>query len=104
MAAITCDTSTAPSDVATLMLVSWAPGAMPWKRLPPNRVFGSLPAMMPAMWVPWPKVSRYRWSGDWLSNERSGPFTTLPEVSPLTGTTPVSTSATPTPFPVTPRL
>jgi hypothetical protein len=49
IAAITCETSTAPLAVPTLTEVSLAAGAMP---LVPVAV--SLPTMMPAMWVPWP--------------------------------------------------
>ncbi len=56
-AAMTCETSTAPSVVATLMLVRRAPGATP-RRPGCSSDPGSLPAMIPAMCVPWPNVSR----------------------------------------------
>src|SRR4051794_33360792 len=55
IAAMTCVTSTAPLEVPSFSDVSFALGAMP---LVPVAV--SLPTMMPAMWVPWPYVSRYR--------------------------------------------
>jgi hypothetical protein len=48
-AAITCETSTAPLEVPTLIEVSRTSGARP---LVPVAV--SLPTMMPAMCVPWP--------------------------------------------------
>jgi len=101
IAAMTCETSALPRASATLRLISRAPGAMPAYEL--GEVLPSEPAMMPAMKVPWPKVSRYRVSGFCDSNEMSGPFTTLPgAVSPATGAIPESMSATSTPRPVIP--
>ena len=60
--------------------------------------------MIEPMWVPWPKVSRWTRSGSWDSNDRSGPWTTLPLVRPFTGATPLSISATSTPLPVKPLV
>ena len=86
MAAITWETSTAPSGAATFMLSRRAPGAMPTKlRFEPcssdfgsSPTDGSRPAMMPAMCVPCPN-----WSTPGAAspepNERSGPFT-MPSV------------------------
>ena len=54
MAAITWETSVAPSAVATLRLIRCAPGATPANRAVPVTLAGSWPAMMPAMWVPCP--------------------------------------------------
>ena len=68
-------------------------GAMPVK---PEA--GSLPAMMPAMCVPCPYVSLCAY-GVRASNDRSGPLTTLPAVSPATGAVPESISATSTGVP-----
>ena len=63
MAAITCETSAAPRAFATLTLTIRASGATPrklwWSELfPTGTAPASLPAMIPAMCVPCPKVSR----------------------------------------------
>src|SRR3954453_12868920 len=58
--------------------------------------------MIDARCVPWPKPSTWAVAGSWLSNDRSGPLTTFPLVSPGTGDTPLSISATSTPLPVYP--
>ena len=51
--------------------------------------------------VPWPNVSRLVRLGAWDSSDRSGPWMTLPGVlSPSTGETPESITATSTPLPV----
>jgi hypothetical protein len=104
MAAMTWETSVAPSAVATFRLTSVASGAMPAKLtlLSPVVWVGSCPAMMPAICVPWPNVSRFRNAGVCDSNDRSGPLTTLPvPARPLTGAIPESINATPIPLPVT---
>ncbi len=59
MAAITWDTSVAPSESATLTLTMRASGAIPTNLSCPTVLTGvatasSRPAMMPAMWVPCP--------------------------------------------------
>src|SRR3712207_464766 len=101
MAAITCETSLAPSAEATLRLTRCAPGAMPSNRSPPGPGCASWPAMMPAMWVPCPNVSICCSPGVCDSNDRSGPLITFPGwSSPDTGATPESINATPTPAPV----
>ncbi len=63
IAAMTCETSVAPRALATLMLMIRASGATPvnesWEVRSLTEVAPlSLPAMIPAMCVPWPKVSR----------------------------------------------
>src|SRR5690349_7855074 len=59
--AITCDTSVAPSPVATFRLISLAPGATPALDAGSSRGTElSLAAMMLPMWVPCPNVSLYR--------------------------------------------
>ncbi len=58
IAAMTCDTSVAPCESATLTLTRRASGATPTKRSSPfstgRSTALSRPAMMPAMWVPCP--------------------------------------------------
>ena len=106
MAAMTCDTSVLPWASASLMLTIREPGAMPR-----NRVLSvayvedvdpeSRPAMMPAMCVPWPKVSRSSRVGVCDSSDRSGPMTSLLFViRPSTGRTPESSNATSMPWPL----
>src|SRR5688572_16309305 len=68
--AITWETSVAPLASASLRLTSRASGAMPrkWSSSPFwIRAGASLsrPAMIPAMWVPCPKVSLCSSSGTW---------------------------------------
>ena len=58
MAAMTCETSTAPSAVADLDVDELRVGRDAREPRLPSGVAGRRPAMMPAMWVPWPKVSR----------------------------------------------
>ena len=71
IAAITCDTSTAPS--------AHRPSATRGVRPEPSRgTTGRCAAIRPAMKVPWPYASRYRMVGFCESSERSGPLTTLP--------------------------
>ena len=57
IAAMTCETSTAPVLSATLTLTMRASGATPMKSPAlgwRGSASGVRPAMMPAMWVPWP--------------------------------------------------
>ena len=67
MPAMTWVTSTAPSRSATLTLSRLASGATPtnFSFLSRSLSFtpGSRPAMIPAMWVPCPKVSMLRGGG-----------------------------------------
>ena len=85
-----------PSAPAALTLTRRAPGATPRK---PEA--SSSPAMMPATWVPCPKVSRWARCESRLWLEKSGPCTTLPAAASAgTGTMPVSITATSTPAPV----
>ena len=61
MAEMTCDTSVLPCASATLRLMIREFGAMPLYACGLSAgfpVYGSWPAMTPAMNVPWPKVSR----------------------------------------------
>ena len=110
MAAITWDTSTPPSAVATFTATIRASGAIPRYADAGADAYGavrvlSLPAITPAMNVPCPLVSRLRRFGAWDSNDRSGPWMTLPAVArPSTGATPVSITATSTPAPVYPAF
>ena len=91
----TCARLVSPSEPATLRLTMRAPGATPAKP-----VTGSRPAIRPARWVPWPKVSSVASRRLRRSEEKSGPWITRPgSASEPTGTTPESISATSTPAP-----
>ncbi len=103
-AAITCDTSVVPKLSATLTGTMPAPGAIPRNRCrsPASTAGsgpGSRPAMIPAMWVPWPKVSEVPTAAA-VSTERFTPGRNRPGPSrPGTAATPESMSATSTPAP-----
>ncbi len=62
MPAMTWETSVTPYASASFTLTIRAPGATPTKPSSPFWTFAGTfeprPAMIPARWVPWPKVSR----------------------------------------------
>src|SRR5450755_620774 len=118
IAAITWDTSVAPSAAPTFTSTIRASGATPTNlvvSLYPDAfrhvvhpvaelvAVAARPAIRPAMNVPCPNASRPGVAAPLASNDRSGPVTTCPApASPGTGVTPVSITATSTPLPVTP--
>src|SRR5664280_96457 len=118
IAAITWDTSVAPSAAPTLTSMIRAFGAIPTNlvvSLYPEEfthvvhpladavAVASRPAINPAMNVPCPYSSNPGVTAPEASNDRSGPVITLPAASsPGTGVTPVSINATSTPAPVSP--
>ena len=105
IAAITWETSVFPWASASLRLTIREPGAMPRKCVLSEAyvdglVPASRPAMIPAMWVPWPKASSDRMLSSCDSKDRSGPMTSLFGVMrPSIGSTPESSRATSTPWP-----
>jgi hypothetical protein len=119
IAAITWETSAAPSAAPTLTLTMRASGATPTnlvvslypllfrqvvQPVAEATAVASRPAMMLAMWVPCPKASTPTMAVVGESKDRSGPSITLPEAArPGTFATPVSMTATSTPWPVYPR-
>ena len=107
--ATTWGTETSPSRPAALTATIPASGATPrnhsgWSAATAGSASASRPAMMPAMCEPWPFTSTWATSGSAASDDTSTEATTLPGASrPATGATPVSSTATLTPSPVTPR-
>ncbi len=89
------ETSLAPFAPASFTATTVAPGATPVRGWLPDAA--PSPAAIPAITVPWPKLSTVLAP----SPERSGPCMTRPWRS-CTSLTPVSRTAMPTPLPVLP--